>query len=354
MHIIVTITPSTETVHPSIDIMLSIQYREDTTIPLQIHGIVMSEEKRVLGHFSEVPSKNTNNFPIRAFHYSQQRNPRDLQLIKTFRLTLDSKTLDYVENLRQKNKKGDVMIFLDLNILYLEGKVEIGGYSTEPANMAGLNGRKIDVELIKLDSQRPNLSNTHLRMMVPSSGEYSYLNFREEPTTLSYIIKGSDWINDFQPQLGIGKFLVMEIPEIITLVEPKDEFEKRLQTATERLREIGELLRKGEWDDVAEDCRGIYEDLKKNFKPQFESSVEDLLRDGNNISNDGITAFKEIIKNLHDFSHEFHHYRDKDGKAKQVSVHKEDAYALYVTLVGLINMLTVKYHRLRKLNAREN
>lgn len=343
-------TLQSETLHPSLDIVISIRYRESSNIPISILGIVRSEDNRVLGHIFEVPSKNAHQLHLKAFHYSEQRNNQDSILSKTFRLVLDQKALDHLETLRDKNKKGDVLIQLDLNISWLTSQVEVGGYSTEQLSIPeqGKNTVKL-VDFIKLDSQNYNPHQGHLRMLIEQQSN-SLLTLSDGTFTIKHTIHGSDWINDFSPQLGIGKFLVMEIPEILNVNEPKDDLEKRLHTATQRLKDIGELLRKGEWDDVAEDCRGIYEDLRKNFESEFESAVKNLLRDTNGISDKGISAFNELIKNIGIYSHEFHHVRDQEGKVKQITTHKEDAYALYVSLVGLINMLTMKYHRLKELN----
>jgi hypothetical protein len=349
---VISVKAVAETIHPSVDIVFEISYRDTFDYPISVKTIISSEDKRILGHGFEVPSKTAYQIPLKAFNYSQQTNRQNLHVQKTFRLTLDQKALDHIENLREKNRKHDVVLQLDLTVSYLEGRLEIGSYGTHSINVPDQHQQQRQIDLIKLEFTNPNTSQTHLRMLIPSQGDYSYLALRDEPLTISHTIKGSDWINDFQPQLGIGKFLVMEIPEVLSVSDSKDELGKRLHSATQRLKEIGELLRKGEWDDVAEDCRGIYEDLTKNYLPQFESSIKDLLRDTNGISDKGLNAFNEMIKNLGTYSHEFHHYRDEEGKAKQVTVNKEDAYALYVSLVGLVNMLTVKLHRQEQIESK--
>lgn len=350
----VTPTPESESLHPSIDITLNIQYREKFLAPLSIKGIISGEDNRTLGNIFEVSLKNGNSFSIQALHYTQQSNIRDLSITKVFRLTLDQKALDHIEHLREKNKKGDVIIRLDLSMLVLEGRAEIGGYAIERLQIPILNQQGNTVrqaDLLRIDGSNPDLHNTHTRMMIPSQ-DLSYLNLREETMTLTNIIKGSDWVNDFQPQLGIGKFLIMEIPEVININEPKDEIEERLHSASKHLLEISELVKKGEWEEVAEDCRAVYEDLRKNFKEKFDSLVQKLLRDDNGISDKGIADFMKMIDGHNGFIHEFHHTRGEDGKVKKIVVHKEDAYALYITLIGLVNILTTKYHRLKKFDSK--
>lgn len=345
---ITSISPSKETIHPSLDIVVDIPYTESTNFPISIKGMIRGEDSLVLGTVYEIPNKTSSQIRFRASHYSERYSPNNIMLKKFFRLELDQKSLDHIENLRNKNPKGDVIIHFEISILNIEGKLQIGGYDVEEISIQTPQGAK-KINVIKLNPQSPSYAQPHLHMMIQAQSE-GYLNFNESAFTMNYTIHGSDWINDFQPQLGIGKFLVMEIPEIITTSEQKDEFTKRLHSATQRLKEIGDLLRKGEWDDVAEDCRGVYEDLRKKFDDEFESSVKELLKDVNGISDKGLSAFNDMIKNIGLYSHEFHHYRDEKGNVKQVSVHKEDAYALYISLVGLLNMLTVKHHRLSKLN----
>lgn len=350
----VTPTSQSETLHPSLDIVLSIRYREAFNIPISILGIVRSEDNRVLGHIFEVPSKNAHQLQIKAFHYLEQRNNQDSSLSRTFRLVLDQKALDHIETLRDKNKKGDVIIQLDINISWLTTQTEVGSYSTERLTLPdqqNKNNLKL-IDAITLASQNPNTMQGHLRMLVEQQGN-SFLTLSDGSFSIIHTIHGSDWINDFQPQLGIGKFLVMEIPEIISVNEPKNKLEERLHSASQNLLKIQISVRKGEWEEVAEDCRAVYENLRsKDFREEFDLFVRKLLRDANGISDKGIGDFMQMIEGQNGFIHEFHHVIDKEGNPKRISVHKEDAYALYISLVGLVNMLTSKYYRLKKLESK--
>lgn len=112
----------------------------------------------------------------------------------------------------------------------------------------------------------------------------------------------------------------------------------------------GEKLRQGEWDEVAEECRGVYEDLTKGIQDReaFKQTVESGLKESNHISDTGLAAFQSLIKDLGTFSHEFHHYRDSQGNVTEAVAHKEDAYALYITLVGIVSLLVRKHVKLTR------
>lgn len=87
----------------------------------------------------------------------------------------------------------------------------------------------------------------------------------------SYTVRSSDWINDFQEPMGIGRFFIVEVPtpelnaiDLTALSGEQKNFIDRLNKAYETIEEMEQDLRNGEWGNVVMKLRNI-ELFKVNF-----------------------------------------------------------------------------------------
>jgi uncharacterized protein YeeX (DUF496 family) len=111
-----------------------------------------------------------------------------------------------------------------------------------------------------------------------------YTLFKEQLASIkaTYTIPSSTWINDFQEQLGLGKFLVVEIPRFAldinilnntSLTSDQREFKDRLVRASELLDNIEKYIREGEWGDAVKACRDAIEPFTKNLTSFIKEMV---------------------------------------------------------------------------------
>jgi hypothetical protein len=86
--------------------------------------------------------------------------------------------------------------------------------------------------------------------------------------------------NEYQAPLGIGKFLIAEIPQpelkyidYQTANTDEKRFKERLDEAYKILPKIESDLKKGEWADVVKQCRELLELIKKDMIKFIQGTI---------------------------------------------------------------------------------
>lgn len=117
--------------------------------------------------------------------------------------------------------------------------------------------------------------------------------------------------------------------------------------ASERLNEMENSMKQGEWEMALMKARQFYETLKmggdKEGHKDFEEELK-LLFAKDQHSPQGTSDFLAGIWNFFNFLSKFVHEKDRDGKiieARPIPT-KEDAYFAYALGVGLLNIIGKK------------
>jgi hypothetical protein len=197
-----------------------------------------------------------------------RRNHFSFQI--TLTATVDENVIDFIEKIREKNPKKDVIFTMKINVSYFKIHIRAGEYNVGLVPNAG-NTKFV----ILADSRTKEQNNTNLKMLVSESQQGNNLTFSSlvETVTIVKTIASSDWVNDFQVPLGVGKFLLVEIIQPGTRTDGVernnlDAGEKRLAQrlleAQNKLQSIEELLRVGEWGKVVKDSVELFEILKRD------------------------------------------------------------------------------------------
>ncbi|MBI4337853.1 MAG: hypothetical protein HY683_08525 [Chloroflexi bacterium] len=166
------------------------------------------------------------------------------------------------------------------------------------------------------------------------SGDTSpvFLNVDCHPYDQNLTIASSDWVHDFAPTLGIGRFLVAELP-VFEKSPPAGQLGQRLTKAVEAMREMREKLQDGEWDEVVEKARPVVELLKHN-------DFRDFLAEKLVYPQDAVDELWKSLDALFQFTSKFHHPTTKQGAVRQtLTATKEDAYLVYSLSLGLANLI---------------
>jgi hypothetical protein len=182
--------------------------------------------------------------------------------------SLDEKSLDYIESRRHKTRNADVVLYIILKSTVLKSQIRLGHYRTIA---------KSDGDIVVSCHDNPDRSNDNLNILVDEkdNGQKTLLSYKITEEKTKYTIKASDWINDYQEFLGIGKFLIVEVPQpkiddtiTATLTDDQRIFKERLDAAHNTLQEMESELRNGEWGNVVAKLRDI-ELFKKERVTKF-------------------------------------------------------------------------------------
>ena len=256
---------------------------------------------------------------------------------RDFYFILNERTLDYIEDRRAKDPKRNVILKFNLILTTLQHSLRIGNYNAHKEN--GIN-------FIIDAPNNPRRGDGNYNMLVPEHNNGQLLSYVRYPVKLEHTITSDDWIGDFQKPLGIGSFLVVEIPllELPAVDESKlnaqqKVFKEKLDSAYEKLPSVEKELRAGDWKNVIRDSREVIELFNKGVTRYMKQ----LVAETTNISEEKAGDLTFGVDKLTSYTSDFHHPLE-NGKPKKVYTgEKEDAYLTYVVAASLTNLLARKF-----------
>jgi hypothetical protein len=339
---------------PGFEMKATLSFGTDEIV-VNIWGELLSEDGKSLSeiHLKEY-SNPQNGIPLTfkkpAVYLSDAEKSRySTSLTVTLISYLNEKIIDYIETLREKNAKKDVRLTLKINISYLTVDLRVGEYNstrispTNPANAVTIAAPK---------TKDPN--NAALRLLVaPNYGGDSVFTSVILQISLWRTVAASDWVSDFQEQLGIGKHLVVEIPipmieapfsESKKFTEDEKRLVERLKGAYKTLEEMRNFLKGGEWDKVVEESFKLFEILKKDNT----ALIKEMLKQTTGVMDKEAVEFTIALENLYGYAAGLHHPVNKDEKSVKGSFTgaKEDAYMFYLLSVSLVNLISAKLRKM--------
>jgi len=334
------VKPVQESINPELVFEIGIFTQRGYEIPIEITGCLFSDENKKLANIHGFFYDSNKVFGLSA---QEQRNEGEERLIIKLIAPLNHKVLDYIETLRTTNPKGDVILNLDISIKTLTSKTKLSYLSL--------------MEDVKLPYQLPEpysgakpvlyqyqgrggFSSSYSNMWILSGDNGStFIEMRNNNSKNKVTIHSSDWIHDYCPVFQIGRFSVFEylMPDY---TEGSGSVEERLNESINAIGKMEENLIKGEWNQVIEDSRAVWELLRN------QKEIKDLLeRDG--YTDQASTALNESIKQLFNYSSKFHHREDQGKKIMpEIKASKEDAYLMYSMSMNIVNLISKKMQRL--------
>ncbi len=297
-----------KSIHPELIFDIDFVYTSDLEILQSIQGILHAEDWREIAILSQF-----DNSPIREssikFDLAKQNNPIQSTIKINLRATLNALALQYIEQKRMENITKDVKFLFSFRLTTLQIKAPYGE----------------DILFLETNS---------------NGGEL--------------VIKQSDWVQRYAPKLGLGSFLLVELPDF-SMDKFRDRFNNSpfewvkndLQAHAEKLNnalsEMKKSLIQGDFEHVMWSARRFFEvlrfqrldSLKDNFKQIYESR------------NGSVVGFDDLYKTLQhffDFTSKFIHDKAKDSGALHItpSAHQEDAYMTYSFCLSLFNFMLQK------------
>lgn len=329
-----TVKVFSESIIPAIQLEI-IEELDDDTILLKVEGFVLTEDQKYITNIVE------STFDSAGHSYISKTNEVDKGIGKTkskrkIMFTLDKKALDHLEEQRQKSKNKDVVLELLLNLAYLKHSAKLGKFfefSHEGANIIA-------------STPQVNTGNNNLRILVNDDLTNTLLLYHTVSVGKKLTIKASDWVNDYQEALGIGKFLLVEVPvpelkalRNVTLSPEHEDFMNRLNKAYQTIEEMEAKLRDGEWGTVVSKLRVNVTKFIKKMIGETTSLEEDKAGD--------LTV---AIEKLRSYASELHHVVGSQGVKEVYTGGKEDAYMAYMLAASLTNLLARKFSKIVSLS----
>jgi hypothetical protein len=192
-----------ESVTPSINFTVS-ENLEDDTILLKVEGIVLGADWKYIASIVELPDIKIRGYPTtidgrlitqasKAISIMTDNNDNDnnknnllsktkpLRLVRQeFLFTLNKKILDHIEELRQKSKNNDVILYFVFRASYIKHSLKSSAYTTKTLQ-----------ENYKADP----------KILVTQDKENKVLFHMVDEFRRQVIIPSNEWINNFQEQL---------------------------------------------------------------------------------------------------------------------------------------------------------
>lgn len=344
-----------DTISPAIKIKLNVKldYNE---IPLKPLLELYSAEGKLLAKFAEFYQPlNANPEALKqvpSLPRTDTLNRKETHHTYLMQAFLDKASLDHIEEARDRNKKRDVVLLFRASVEYLSVNIEIGNFKV---SRTAIGGASIAI-IPSAPREEPDSSLRILRSSDELSNTLVSLNkiVREFVITVS----SSDWVNEFQEPLGIGRFMVIEVPTINTELEALSDAQNELKVLLERINKAKEILddmnknmRDGEWSRVIEDSRKFLELFTKDVK----GTIKDLIEASTGVSDEDATKLTTAFDNLYGYASSLHHPFRKNGStpatpAKVFTGGKEDAYLSFNLCASILNLVSRKlYDRMRAL-----
>ena len=160
--------------------------------------------------------------------------------------------------------------------------------------------------------------------------------FAREVQNFDVTISSSDWVHDFLPVFGLGRFLTLDLP----IPEPASELDEKLERAVQALSKMDSDIQRGEWADCVEDSRPVW-DLLKTENPPVKSLITQAF------PGEAGTDLLAAVRKLFTFVSTFVKPLDRDKtRLNPVTIpQKEEAYFVYSTSVTVVNLVAQKLRK---------
>lgn len=309
------VIPAPDSADPTLRFTHTIRYQNRYQVPIRVTGQLRTAKGRILGDLVEVAAPE-NTLRQGIMPRSSQNEPlQERPVILDCRLS--QKALEAIVEERDQNPKRDILLTLHMSVLMLAPSFHVvGGVQVDPRQPH---------DLIAADQT----------MWGPGLGE-----IRSEIQTTNVTIYASQWSSEFAPTFGIGRYLVVELPEVVSGPKGETSLQKRVVAASEAIDQMRSDIANGHWSECIEHSRAVLELLRTpdDLKPT-------LLEDG--LSDEAANDMLLSMKGSFDFASKFLKKTAK-GSARlnpDLVAKKEDAYFVYSNALALVNLVSRKLNR---------
>lgn len=334
----ITPKPDAECVESTLFLDLTLAFQRGQRIPLDLLVQVRTEDKRLLG----VARPTTFGREKLVLNAGETGTVDEANVVVQVSLPLSPKQLDYIEGVRSKHRKRDVVLECFVESQFVVSKVVNATLKPGHDGQAHGGGDGAKVVLYKQINSRDPFHSQFTNMWVLSGdGGRTFLERETLHHTATVTISSGDWLHDFATPWRATRYIVIELPQPELLTSTSN-IEQRVNAAIDAARNATASLSKGEWNEVVEDLRPVWELLRN------EADIKGLLElDG--YTSEAIKAFNDSVKAQFDLASKFAHRTDQTGKRviPEIRASKEDSFLCYAFAMSLLNLVSRKVARLR-------
>ena len=299
-----------------IDCMLEFDYGECI---LDVCGFLLSEEEKIVSELIPVFNKNTVYCLMardnREYNAKKERSEKQKVELSLF-APLDYFTLKYLEEVREKNPKRDMVLKVLLHINYIESNIVNTHLHEIPVSSLGELGKVIEEIKIGLEPPESLVVYKYSRDFHPRRGNMWILSgdgspkvayFKVTEIEHEYRIPYSDWVNDYLPKLLKYRATLIEVPVI-----EKTPLHDHLKKAVEELELAYRNYYQGRYSEVIFGLRNIImnhlltkiveKEVKRGEKVEIvkERYLSDEIKEIllSNVPQESIEDYKTVIKSI--------------------------------------------------------
>ncbi len=338
----ITPKPNAQFVEPTLGFELVFAFRRGQQVPLDFTLVIASADGRLLGSARPtlMPSTGATNDPLPLD--ASTLNTGEMSWVVHASLPLTARQLDHIEDLRSTERKGDVLLNCDIEAASLASRATVATLVPGPDvhDEGGKDTGQNLVFYLRNQSARDRFHSQYSDMWL-LSGDSSRTFLQREVLRhpMKVTISSGDWVHDYTAPWRATRYMVVELPQP-SFVIATPEVEKRLAGAVSALNKASQDMLKGEWNDVVEDLRPVWELLRNDVDIQ-----QLLARDGYTPA--AVAAFNESVRQQFELASKFLHKTDKAGKAApEIRAAKEDAFLCYSFAMSMVNLVARKAERL--------
>ncbi|WXG47574.1 MAG: hypothetical protein WED05_13105 [Candidatus Atabeyarchaeum deiterrae] len=203
----------------SFEIEISVTRYEETI--LCVNGWIETDDRKMIGIGSLCRQDISKHGELGAKELPESSRPSAKDTWNASLIVfLDSISLDHIETRRKQDKKGDVRLVLNLEVISAESRTFVSPVYGIPAEKIGLTVREIHGQygqptlyspVIHISSGVVPLYHSDLKLLSPDPHSSVFLSLRTNTFSHETRIPSTDWIQDYSPRLGLGEFFVFQM-----------------------------------------------------------------------------------------------------------------------------------------------
>jgi hypothetical protein len=313
-------------VGPTLKFRVEVKSRDTQAVPVAIAGGLFVPSDTFVAPAFEWADQDRTEASFRAIVLgAAERNNRH-ETWWNLAVRLTRAELDHIESIRDKDPKKDV--HLDLKVA-----VRMLASTAAPWLMGEVEAKVQPGVRLVATATAPNAC----RVLMEGGNQNSFLQFLTRTCDVRHRIPAGDWVHEFAPKLGFGNFVVVEVPEVVV---SGSDYGERMANAFAAAQKAKQSLQAGEWEDVCQDLRKVWELLRD------DQDLRRILKtDG--YHDDAATSLCSALNGLFQLASKFDHALAKDKATVLPELHakKEDAYLAYASAVSILNLIARKFQR---------
>ncbi len=256
--------PYEKAVFPGISFEAEISYKRYDEAIIGVSGWLKTDDGKILAEIKEVvKGAETREIGAKGPKIGRSKDkPEDIYKTTLVAL-LDKRALDHIEKRRVANKKGDVILTLDVIVKVITNRAVISHiYEIKPED---INLPSIEVlgtrnwGLLVYTSTPDYYPYRTDQWILSGDNSPIFLTISEQVLIKNVKISSSDWIHDYAPKLGLGEYFVVEIPK----------GKKQIEEAWNYAKKAEECFRRWDIRGVFANCREVGYLLDRIVKEKF-------------------------------------------------------------------------------------